>query len=63
MPRKVGHDFHSPKQRMRQCLDCPAMIPTYANKKRCAACADLRGERLKNERKKRAHARKRANVG
>jgi hypothetical protein len=52
MPRHNTHDYHGHGYEMQKCLDCPAMIPKYGLKVRCAPCASAHYDKLKSARAK-----------
>lgn len=52
MPRHGTHDYEERGYAIRVCLDCPAKIPAFGNKVRCAPCASAHFEANRNLRNK-----------
>lgn len=63
MPRIGAYDPSTSKAAYKPCADCPATIPIYGKKDRCAPCADAHAQRRKSERAKERRAAVRAHKG
>lgn len=60
MPSHGTHEMSGARYKKKKCLDCPAVIPVYGKRDRCAPCADLHYVTNKRVRDKERRARAKA---